>query len=123
MTDVSNYNSGYFDYTCPSEITPDPPGTRSHSHYIKRWISDYSRGSAGVQHYYEEQAIVMPFMIRNYYTHTDFKRPFCLVDKYTYEKGRTPKFYFKQVTRLEHIVEVLPYKKMQSRLKTVVLFS
>jgi len=97
-------------------ITPDPPGNNTISHYGKSYL--FHGG-------YEEEAIVLPYKIVNYFVNTDYKKPRSEIHKYQLKDIQYfgKRWTWVKIMDLPYILEILQYKKMRNRLKNILLFS
>jgi hypothetical protein len=113
---IPGYDGHGPSFQCTSEVIPDPPGTMSVSHYTKDCMYDSS---------YEEEAIVLPFKIINYFTNTDYRKPRSEIHKYQLKDVQYigKRWTWVKIMDLPYILEILKYKRMQNRLKNILLFS
>lgn len=111
------------EFHCNSIVVPDPPGNKEYSHYTKCDVW----GITSI--HYQEEAIILPFKVINYFSNTDYSKPRSEIYKYkltdhTSWYGTTYKAWgWIKILDLPYILEILPYKKMQNRLKNIMLFS
>jgi hypothetical protein len=104
-------------FRCPLLMSLEP-NNKEVSHYEK-----YETGWEGTSAY-EEHIIALPYKVVNHYVNDGLRRPYSVIYKYVIKNGKWgPYGNFDEVTRLEMILEALPYKKMQNRLKTLILLS
>lgn len=102
----------------------DIPGVWNNTHYSKS-LRGYSLG----QTYYVEEATIPPYRITNHFVNHDTKKPYCIIEKLTpkYPDPKDPEYghlqKFKEAIQLPYILEIKSYKKMQERLKSILVFS
>lgn len=107
--------------TCRSDHNID--GTWESFHYSKM-IRGYSIGSG----YYIEEAIIAPYKVTNHFVNNEVIKPYCIIDKLVtkYENPSPGLEHYKAwkgVITLPYTLEIKPYKKMQERLKSILVFS
>ena len=108
------------EFHCDSMVIPDPPGNREYPHYTK-----YDVWGANANHY-QEEAIILPFKVINYYSNNEYTKPHCDIYKWKYvdnSYGSSKHWTWVKILTFPSILEILPYKKMRNRLKNIVLFS
>lgn len=115
---------GMSDYSCSVAIEMRSPNDNDYSneysyaekHYNKYW---------SFNGYYVEAAIIPPYKIYNHFKHTEFQKPYSSIWKFTPVKDNSKRkaWSFQEVLTLPNILTILPYKRMQERLKTLLVFS
>lgn len=103
-------------FRCPILMCLEP-NNKEFCHYEK--YETWERSSV-----YEEHAIALPFKVINHFINDGFRKPYCVIYKYSIKNNKWGQYGdFDEVLRLPMILEIMPYKKMQNRIKTLVLLS
>lgn len=104
-------------FSCPNIISLEPNGTIV-SHYEK-----YETGWEGISAY-EEHAIALPYKVINNYHNYGTRKPYCIIMKYEIQKTNWGlRGAFNEIFRLDMILEISNYKKMQNKIKTLIIMS